>query len=100
MRVDDKVKLVNVILFVWETLDADIVAHIAVVSSIIRLLLLFSGFKNRSLSRRERNHPRNLEMVTLMMSVHPWMSAKIRVVDGNNVGDRNTSMRRTGNVAL
>jgi len=44
--------------------------------SIIRLLLLFSGFKNRSLSRRERNHPRKLEMGTLMTSVHPWMSAK------------------------
>ena len=55
----------------------------SVIKYIISFLLLFSGFKNRSLSRRERNHPRNLEMVTLMTCVHPWMLAKIRVVNGN-----------------
>jgi len=48
-----------------------------VIKYIINLVVLFSGFKNRSLSRRGRNHPRNLEMVALMTSVHPWMSAKI-----------------------
>ena len=48
----------------------------SVIGHMISLLLLFSGFKNRSLSGREQNHPRNLEMVTLMTSVHPWMSAK------------------------
>ena len=47
------------------------IEYIDVVPYIIFLLLLFSGFKNRSLSRRERKHPRDLEMVTRITSVHP-----------------------------
>ena len=47
-----------------------------VIGHMMSLLLLFSGFIIRSPSRRDRNHPRNLEMVTRMGSVHPWMSAK------------------------
>ena len=44
---------------------------------IISCLVLFSGFKNRSLSRSGQNHPWNLEIATLMMTVYPWMSAKV-----------------------
>ena len=54
-------------------------------------LLIFSGFKNRSHSRRGRSHPRNLEMVTNRMrrlTEKNWIdrrSEKIRkpVVIGN-----------------
>jgi len=38
-----------------------------------RRLLLFSGFKNRSLGWSERIHPRDLEMVTPMMSALAWL---------------------------
>lgn len=54
---------------------------------IIILLLLFSGFKNRShLWRERKNHPRNLEMVTVNDEcIPPWdrLSKEI-VVRGDN----------------
>ena len=45
--------------------------------------LLFSGFKNRFQSTWDRNHPRNLKMVTLMMSVVD--RKKIKISFGGNV---------------
>ena len=51
--------------------------YIIAVLSIRSILLLFSRFKIRSSCTCDRPHPRILEMVIYMISVHPWMSAEI-----------------------
>ena len=48
----------------------------SMIKYIVILVVLFSDFKARSRIRSERNHPRNLEMVALMIILHPWTYAK------------------------
>ena len=57
-----------------ETIDATKVMRLIGLVLLISRPLLFSGFKNSSLGWSERNHPRDLEMVTLMMNWRALLS--------------------------